>query len=67
MLDYVLMDRHAKKNVIRGEASRMSNHYMVEAKVKICRGFPKTKNNMSKKRVVKVKPLEKDTGETGSG
>ncbi|XP_071512677.1 uncharacterized protein [Panulirus ornatus] len=66
LLDYVLIDRRAKErlldvNVLRGATGGMSDHYLVEAKVKICMGFQKRRVNVGVKRVVRVSELEKET------
>ncbi|XP_071539225.1 craniofacial development protein 2-like [Panulirus ornatus] len=66
LLDYMLIDRRAKErlldvNVLRGATGGMSDHYLVEAMVKICMGFQKRRVNVGVKRVVRVSELEKET------
>ncbi|XP_071512709.1 craniofacial development protein 2-like [Panulirus ornatus] len=66
LLDYVLIDRRAKVrlldvNVLRGATGGMSDHYLVEAKVKISMGFQKRRVNVGVKRVVRVSELGKET------
>lgn len=36
-------------NMLRGAASKTSHHFSVEARVKVCRGFGKTGNDMGGK------------------
>lgn len=48
-------------NVLRGIDGRMSDHYLVEVRVKICGGFLKRGNNLGEKRVMKVCELGKQT------
>ncbi|XP_071529497.1 craniofacial development protein 2-like [Panulirus ornatus] len=66
LLDYVLIDRRAKErlldvNVLRGATGGMSDHYLVEAKVKISMGFQKRGVNVGVKKVVRVSELGKET------
>ncbi|XP_071547063.1 craniofacial development protein 2-like [Panulirus ornatus] len=66
LLDYMLIDRRTKErlldvNVLRGATGGMSDHYLVEAKVKICGGFQKRRENVGVKRVVRVSELGKET------
>ena len=64
LIDYVIVDEKSKKlledvNVYRGAAKGMSDHYLVEAKVRM-RGFCKGgRERVAYKRVVKVSELEK--------
>ena len=65
LIDYVLLDEKSKNlledvNVYRGAAGGMSDHYFVEAKVRI-KGFRKReREEVTAKRVVKMSELEKE-------
>lgn len=44
LLDHILLDKSAKErllavDVLKGAADEFSDHYLVEARLKICRGF----------------------------
>ena len=64
LIDYVLVDEKSKSlledvNVYRGAAGGMSDHYLVEAKVKMKGFFIRERKEMLGGRVVKVSELEK--------
>ena len=64
LIDYVLVDEKSKSlledvNVYRGAAGGMSDHYLVEAKVKLKGFFKRERKEMPGGRVVKVSELEK--------
>ena len=65
LIDYVLVDEKSKNllegvNVYRGAAGGMSDHYLVEAKVRM-KGFQKReREEVIAKRVVRVSELEKE-------
>ena len=64
LIDYVLVDERSKRllediNVYRGAAGGMSDHYLVEAKVKMRGGFKRGRGEAVSKRVIKVSEFEK--------
>ena len=64
MIDYVLVDERTKRsledvNVFRGAAGGMSDHYLIEAKVRIRGGFRRDRGEAVNQRVVKVSEFEK--------
>ena len=65
MIDYVIVDEKTKNllevmNVYRGAAGGMSDHYLIEAQVKM-KGFQKReREKVTAKRVVRVSELEKE-------
>ena len=65
LIDYVLVDERCKRfledvNVYRGAARGMSDHYLVEAKVKMEGYFRRGREDEVRKRVIKVRELEKE-------
>lgn len=44
-------ERLMDMNVLRGATGGMSDHFLLEASVKLCAGFRKTGNNISMKEV----------------
>ena len=64
LIDYVLVDERSKRsfedvNVFRGAAGGMSDHYLVEAKVRMRGGFRTDRGEVVNQRVVKVSEFEK--------
>ena len=64
LIDYVLIYEKSKRfledvNVYRGAAGGMSDHYLVEAKVRMRRCFMRGRGEAVSKRVIKVSEFEK--------
>ena len=64
LIDYVLVDERSKRfledvNVFRGAAGGMSDHYLVEAKVRMRGCFRRDRGEVVNQRVVKVSEFEK--------
>ena len=64
LIDYVLVDERSKRsledvNVFRGTARGMSDHYLVEAKVRMRGGFRRDRGEVVNQIVVKVSEFEK--------
>ena len=65
LIDYVLVDEKSKKlledvNVYRGAAGGMSDHYLVEAKVRMKGFWKKEREEIAAKIVVRVSELDKE-------
>ena len=65
LIDYVLVDERSKRfledvNVFRGAAGGISDHYLVEAKVRVRRCVRRERREEVHKKMVKVRELEKE-------
>ena len=64
LIDYVLVDERSKSllkdvSVRRGAASGMSDHYLVEARIKMIGSFRRERKELARSRIVKVSEFEK--------
>ena len=65
LIDYVLVDERNKRfledvNVFRGAAGGISDHYLVEAKVRVRGNVRRERREVVCKKVIKVRELEKE-------